>query len=122
MVRTKGLLIASPEYNSSISPLLKNAIDWASRLDGQEPPLAAFANKVAADHRRLAFAVKAFRRTARDCGTTRRDPLNIQVLVLPDQIAIVKAHEAYTSLTVRSKIKAASGRLEGLGRKLVEIS
>jgi NAD(P)H-dependent FMN reductase len=27
----QGFLIACPEYNSSITPLLKNAIDWASR-------------------------------------------------------------------------------------------
>lgn len=38
-----GLLIASPEYNSQITPLLKNAIDWATRAD--ENPLA---DKVAA--------------------------------------------------------------------------
>jgi len=38
-----ALLVASPEYNSQITPLMKNTIDWCSRAD--ENP---FAGKVAA--------------------------------------------------------------------------
>ena len=42
-----GLLLACPEYNSSVTPLLKNAIDWASRAEPGEAPLACFEGKVA---------------------------------------------------------------------------
>ncbi len=46
MMAANGLLIASPEYNTSITPLLKNTIDWLSQSVGTESGAAPFANKV----------------------------------------------------------------------------
>lgn len=41
-----GFLLACPEYNSSITPLLKNTLDWASRQDGAESGSVPYKNKV----------------------------------------------------------------------------
>src|SRR5450755_2273980 len=44
-----GILLSSPEYNSSIPGILKNAIDWASRSEtDDEPSTVAFRGKTAA--------------------------------------------------------------------------
>lgn len=87
----QGFLIASPEYNSSVTPLLKNAIDWASRPAGDEPMLAAFTDKVAG----IMSASLGGLGGMRGLVHLRSMLGNIQVLVLPDQYAVMRAHEAF---------------------------
>ena len=87
-----GFLIASPEYNSSITGALKNAIDWASRSESDdEPPLAAFRGKVAA----LCSASPGALGGLRGLVHLRAILGNIGVIVLPDQVCISTAHEAF---------------------------
>lgn len=87
-----GLMIAAPEYNSSITPLLKNSLDWVSRKSTpEERGLAAFADKAAV----LMSASPGGFGGLRGLVHLRAMLGNIEVLVLPDQLAIAKAHEAF---------------------------
>jgi NAD(P)H-dependent FMN reductase len=88
-----GLLIASPEYNSSISGVLKNAIDWASRPVEGEPPLGCFVGKVASIMSASSGALGGLRGLV----PLRAILGNIKVLVLPEQVSVGKAHEAFNS-------------------------
>lgn len=91
MLSHHGLLLSCPEYNSSISGVLKNAIDWASRQAEGEKPLACFTGKVAA----LLSASPGMLGGLRGLVTVRSILGNIGVIVLPDQLAVSKAHEAF---------------------------
>ena len=89
----QGLLVSSPEYNSSLSAVLKNTIDWVSRPAPGEPPLAAFAGKVAG----LLAASPGALGGLRGLVHLRSILGNIGMIVLPEQFALVKAHEAFNA-------------------------
>jgi chromate reductase len=108
-----GLLIASPEYNSSFPAVLKNAIDWVSRPAPGEPSLVAFRGKVAT----LMSASPGALGGLRGLVHVRSILGNIGVIVLPDQIAVAKAHEAFQPDGSLVDPKRQAG-IEGLGTTL----
>jgi NAD(P)H-dependent FMN reductase len=108
-----GFLIASPEYNSSITAVLKNAIDWASRPAPGEPSLVGFRGKVAT----LMSASPGALGGLRGLVHVRSILGNIGVIVLPDQVAVAKAHEAFQPDGSLTDPKQQAG-IEGLGRTL----
>jgi len=91
MVEHDGFLIAAPEYNSSITGVLKNAIDWVSRPVSNEPSLLAFKGKVVA----LMSASPGALGGLRGLVHVRLILGNLGSIVLPDQIAVSRAHEAF---------------------------
>ena len=96
MMQHQGVFIASPEYNASITPLMKNTLDWISRVRGvREAPLAAYKNRV--------FAIGGAsngRFGAMRSLLALRQVLEIGcgALVLPEQIAVSKASEAFDDM------------------------
>ena len=91
-LNAEGFIIASPEYNSGITAALKNAIDWVSRADSEdEAPLLAFKGKTAA----ILSASPGGYGGSRSLAQLRPLLENISVTVLPDQVSIPKAYEAF---------------------------
>jgi len=88
----QGLLIASPEYNSGYSAALKNAIDWVSRVDSpEEPALSALAGKSAVIMATSPGSLGGLR------GLVQLRMLlgNLGITLLPEQIAIPSAFQAF---------------------------
>jgi NAD(P)H-dependent FMN reductase len=111
-----GFIIASPEYNSSITGVLKNAIDWASREESDdEPPLVAFRGKAAL----LLSASPGALGGLRGLVHLRSILGNIGVIVLPDQLAVGTAHEAFDD-EGRLKDERKARKVVDLCRGLVE--
>ena len=113
-----GVLIVTPEYNSSVPPLVKNTIDWVSRVqDGQERRGQIFRERpfaiAAASEGRLGGtrALAALRLILSACHAT----------VIPNQLALSFASEAYDDMD-RLKQPADVEALAGLVRQLTEVS
>lgn len=111
-----GLLLACPEYNSSISAVLKNTIDWVSRPVPDEAPLACFKGKVVA----LMSASPGNLGGLRGLVHVRSILSNIGCIVLPEQLAINKASGAFDTDGRLSDDTQQSG-IENLGARTVQV-
>ena len=91
MVATDAFLLSCPEYNSSISGVLKNTIDWISRPQPEETRYLAFKGKVAG----LLSASPGNLGGVRALLTVRQVLTTVGVLVLPTQFALAHAASAF---------------------------
>ena len=116
----QGFLIASPENNSTMSAALKNMIDWASRPDGDETQLECFKDKTAV----ILAASPGALGGLRGLNHLRAVLTSIGVLVLPDQKALPKVHEALdgngalTDAAQQSAVEELGAKLAGVLVKL----
>jgi len=113
-----GVLLVSPEYNASVSPLLKNVIDWVSRVqDPHETRGQVF--------RERAFAIAAASQSrlggTRGLAALRLILTACHAPVIPSQLALSFAAEAYGDMD-RLKHPADIEALNALVRQLVDAS
>ncbi|MBN9580206.1 MAG: NAD(P)H-dependent oxidoreductase [Afipia sp.] len=111
-----GVLIVSPEYNSSVPPLLKNAIDWVTRVRDRDESFGqvfrerAFALAAASDGKfgglRLLMALRQI--LALGCGAT----------VIPKQVALSFADQAFDEMD-RLRHPADASLLKATLRQLI---
>jgi chromate reductase len=113
-----GVLMVTPEYNSSVPPLVKNTIDWVTRVqDLHETRGQVFRGR--------AFAIAAASE-GRLGGTRALAALRLilsacHAMVIPNQLALSFASEAYDDMD-RLKHPADIEALNALVRQLIDIS
>ena len=113
-----GVLIVTPEYNSSVPALVKNTIDWVSRVqDPHETRGQVF--------RERAFAIAAASENrlggTRSLGALRLILSACHAIVIPNQLALSFASDAYDDID-RLKHPADIDALGALVRQLIEFS
>lgn len=112
----QALLIASPENNGSVSSLLKTTLDWASRPDGGQNGLAPYQGKVAG----LLSASPGALGGLRGLVHLRQILMTLNVLVLTEQVAVPRAHEAFGDDGALKDVRVQTS-VAGLARRLVEV-
>jgi chromate reductase len=115
----QGVFIATPEYNASVTPLLKNAIDWVSRVrEKNEPTLAAYKNRAFA----LGAASPGPYGGMRSLMAMRQVlELGCGALVIPEQLSVANAADAFDDMD-DFKDKRYANQLKNVTRRLIEVA
>jgi chromate reductase, NAD(P)H dehydrogenase (quinone) len=113
-----GILISTPEYNSSIPALLKNALDWISRPGPGESALAfsGFRGKVAG----IMAASPGRLGGVRAVAHLRQILAQFYVLVIPEQAAIPMADRAFDGASLTDAVQ--KGVIEDIGRRIAHFT
>jgi NAD(P)H-dependent FMN reductase len=119
MCANNGVFIASPEYNASLSPLLKNTLDWVSRVrERGEPPLAAYKGRAFA----LGAASNGTYGGMRSLMALRHVlELGCGALVIPEQVAVREAAQAFEE-TGGLRDERTAGALKATVRRLIDMA
>jgi chromate reductase, NAD(P)H dehydrogenase (quinone) len=113
-----GVLIVTPEYNSSVPPLVKNTIDWVSRVqDAHESRYQVFRERPFA----IAAASESRLGGTRCLAALRLILSACQATVIPNQLALSFASEAYDDMD-RLKHPGDIEALNALVRQLIDVS
>ena len=113
-----GVLLVSPEYNASVPPLLKNAIDWVSRVqDPHEARGEVFRHRAFA----LAGASQSRLGAARALQALRLILTSCHANVIASQLTLAFADQAYDDMD-RLKNEGDIAALKELVRQLIDIS
>lgn len=110
-----GFLIASPEYNGFLSPLLKNTLDWLSRSAEASPDLSAYQGKTAA----IMAASPGPLGGLRGLRSVRELLTNLGMTVVTNQITVRGAWKAFDESGKLVEADQAS-RIEALGAELAD--
>jgi NAD(P)H-dependent FMN reductase len=114
-----GIFIAAPEYNASVTPLLKNTLDWVSRVrEGREPPLAAYKERAFA----LGAASNGTFGGMRSLMAVRQVlEIGCGALVIPEQVSLREAASAYDEAG-SFKDERTAAILKTVARRLVDMA
>src|ERR1044071_5848088 len=120
----QGVFIASPEYSASVTPLLKNAIDWVSRVrERGDSTYAAFKGRAFA----IASASPGSAGGLRSLMALRQIlELGCGALVIPEQVAIQRADIAFdemdniTDTAIANQLRMQFERLVEMARLMAK--